>query len=180
MSDARMEIWKDIKDFPGYQISNLGRVKSFRQGVQILKLSKHTKGYPNVSMRKNGKSVTKTTHRLLAIAFLGLKKDQWVNHFDGDKTNNDLKNLECCSATHNQLHRSWILGRGKERKVSKKQINEIREMRKSGMPYTKIGKLFGYTPNGIRYVCQTEFRDKDPLAYFKAVCLYRSRGTKET
>lgn len=25
------EIWKDIENYPGYQVSNLGRIKSFKQ-----------------------------------------------------------------------------------------------------------------------------------------------------
>ena len=26
-----MEIWKDIKDYPGYQVSNLGRVRTYNK-----------------------------------------------------------------------------------------------------------------------------------------------------
>ena len=26
-----MEIWKQIKDYPGYEVSNWGRIKSFKQ-----------------------------------------------------------------------------------------------------------------------------------------------------
>jgi hypothetical protein len=46
------EVWKPIKDAPGYQISNYGRTKGMRG--RILRLTKNKKGYlvfrmPNVN-----------------------------------------------------------------------------------------------------------------------------------
>lgn len=35
MDEIKVEIWKDIKDYPKYQISNFGRVKS-KKGLQML------------------------------------------------------------------------------------------------------------------------------------------------
>lgn len=60
------EIWKDIKYYPNYMVSNMGRVKSIGRWVykeyrgkrwqreKILKSSVNKKGYLFVSLCKNG------------------------------------------------------------------------------------------------------------------------------
>lgn len=52
----------------------------------------------------NGKAVL--IHRLVALAWLGQPSESaWiVNHKDGDKTNNDVENLEWCDFRHNIIH----------------------------------------------------------------------------
>ena len=68
-----MEIWKEIKDYPNYMVSNLGRVKSLnynRTGVeQIRKLKKNDKGYLSINLSKNNNVKWFFVHRLEAIAF---------------------------------------------------------------------------------------------------------------
>ena len=38
-----------------------------------------------------------------------MKPNQVVNHKDGNKTNNNLENLEICSKSENALHSCYIL-----------------------------------------------------------------------
>ena len=112
-----MEKWKDIENFECYQISNLGRVRrkqrlqktpTGQEGViaeRILKPFKSTKGYLRIELNCYGKRKIFSVHRLVALAFLDnpLNKPQ-VNHIDGDKTNNNITNLEWCTNSENQLH----------------------------------------------------------------------------
>ena len=66
------EIWKPIKDFDKYFISNYGRVKSTKYKTErILKtvVSGRCK-YVKVILRKNNKNYTKMVHRLVAEAFI--------------------------------------------------------------------------------------------------------------
>ena len=96
------EIWKDIDGYEGlYQVSNLGRVKSFnynRTGKEMNLKPVNTCngfGYLYVNLNKNGKTRLFYIHRLVAKAFLenpDHKSD--VNHKDENKTNNCVENLE--------------------------------------------------------------------------------------
>lgn len=126
------EIWKDVKDYEGlYQISNLGRVKSFpRNGTikkeRILKQTIDNNGYLIVGLHKNNKVKKVCVHWLVANAFI--PKEKWhevINHIDGNKLNNSLKNLERCTQKHN-VKESIRLGLQKpynEKKVLQYDLN---------------------------------------------------------
>ena len=95
-----MEQWKDIIYEKDYQISNLGRIKSFKWGKErILKPSLSKKGYLNVILNRKNYLV----HRLVAEAFLPNPDNlPCVNHKDEDKSNNIVNNLEWCDVKYNQ------------------------------------------------------------------------------
>lgn len=103
------EIWKDIKGYEGlYQISNLGRVKSLGNGnsnkskLKIMKTTLNHKGYPMISLCKDGVSKKFSVHRLVAEAFIPNPDNlPQVNHIDEVKTNNRIDNLEWCTAEYN-------------------------------------------------------------------------------
>lgn len=114
------EVWKDIKDFPNYQISNFGRVKSkgrYRKvGIKnVDKIYKkefiingyiNKKGYRQVTLYdKNGKPKTMRVHRLVALHFITNSDNlSQVNHIDGNKLNNNVFNLEWISNYDNMQH----------------------------------------------------------------------------
>lgn len=108
------EIWKTIEDYPNYQVSNMGRVKSLERNVvkgkgglykieeKILKSIKKRDGYLMVNLSKEGKQKTCLIHRLVASTFLDNPNNLFeVNHIDEDKTNNRADNLEWCSREYN-------------------------------------------------------------------------------
>ena len=101
------EIWKDIEEYDGiYQISNQGNVKSlqnYRKG-SILK-PRLKKGYYQIGLRKNSKRKWYAVHRLVAQAFIPNPDNlPQVNHKDEDKLNNNVGNLEWCSASYNNCY----------------------------------------------------------------------------
>lgn len=101
-----MEIFKDIKGYEGsYQVSNLGRVKSFNFGKKkIMNPSLSSNGYYQIGLRKEGKQHTKKIHQLVAIAFLNHSPDGLnivVDHINNDKTNNKLDNLQLITHREN-------------------------------------------------------------------------------
>lgn len=109
------EIWKDIEGYEGlYQVSNLGRVKSFpRNGTikeeRILKPNK-VGGYLQVALQNHKNRKYKKVHRLVAETFIpNLENKREVNHIDGDKTNNCVENLEWVTTSENQLHSNYVL-----------------------------------------------------------------------
>jgi len=105
------EEWKTIEDFPDYEVSSQGRVKSFKRYKEgkILKPGKDRKGYLVVNLYKNRKRYHKRIHRLVLEAFKPIENSNKFecNHKDGNKENNYIENLEwmTCSENHKHAHR---------------------------------------------------------------------------
>lgn len=101
------EVWKDIDDFKGvYQISNLGRLKSFKKEANGKVLSNTNKkgDYFSVILRKGDRVRSTRIHRLVAEAFIpNPKKLSQVHHKDGNKQNNRVENLEWISVREHRL-----------------------------------------------------------------------------
>ena len=108
-----METWKNIDRFNGlYQISTNGKVrkcystKNIKNKTVILKGGKFPNGYLFVSLTvSKGKYKNFLVHRLVAEAFIpnpDNKSD--VNHIDGNKSNNNVENLEWCTRSENLAH----------------------------------------------------------------------------
>ncbi len=97
------EIWKDIINFPDYQISNLGNVYS-KKNYKIRKPFV-SNGYLSIYLFKNGKRYRKKIHRLVAEAFIPNPNNlPVINHIDGNKLNNIVSNLEWCTSKQNTIH----------------------------------------------------------------------------
>lgn len=97
------EIWKDIKGYGGrYQVSNMGRVRSFARGAERILKPDYGYGYYRVSLQKN-KEVKRTfVHRLVADAFLENPNNlPIINHKDENRGNNNVENLEWCTQKYN-------------------------------------------------------------------------------
>lgn len=98
------EIWKKIsienEDTTGYYISSLGRFKN-KKGVIMSNYKPHHSGY--IYLRVNIKKYA--LHRLVAMMFLpNTENKPFVNHKDGNKTNNSLNNLEWVTCSENNFH----------------------------------------------------------------------------
>ena len=109
------EEWKEVKGFEGrYEVSNFGRVRSsisMRNGRKVLKdyfhVLKHSisSGYHRVCLIDDaGGRNMRSVHRLVATAFIGDCTDLEINHKDGDKSNNQVTNLEICDQSYNTIH----------------------------------------------------------------------------
>lgn len=123
-----------------YQVSNLGKVKSLNriaksknesikhiQGKE-LKINCDKMGYPIVMLSKEGKRETKRVHKLVAKAFIKNPNNYtMINHIDGNKTNNNVNNLEWCTQKHN-IQQAYLLGLSKRRlgkqNVLSKTVNQ--------------------------------------------------------
>lgn len=101
--------YKDMTFTMQYFISNLGRVKSSKTGIlqggwdgnyKVTKLSFEELEYGN----------SFKTHQLVIRVFEGPPPDDkpYVNHIDGNKSNNELSNLEWCSVEENMKHAATL------------------------------------------------------------------------
>jgi len=115
------EIWKKVNGYEDiYEVSNFGNVRSLNHKVNtgiknqnyVIMRGRNLHIYqdkPNdykyVKLCKNNKITKKYIHRLVAIAFIPNYNDlPVVNHIDGDKENNNIDNLEWCTAQENTQH----------------------------------------------------------------------------
>ena len=108
------EIWKDLKEYPSYQISNLGRVKSlpkktknrhaeFMTKEKILKQHyRDERAYVNVY--KNKKQYRIFIHQQVALHFVSNPNPEKyiiINHINEEKRDNRAENLEWCDYAYN-------------------------------------------------------------------------------
>ncbi len=116
------EIWENIPNYKGYQVSNLGNIRTYNKTTytnyfgtrhwknRILKQKVSTNKYGRkdyrVELWKDGKHKTFLVARLVAFIFYNqpLESKLTVNHKDGNSTNNKLDNLEIITRKENIQH----------------------------------------------------------------------------
>lgn len=104
MSQNTLEEWRPIDGYPNYQVSNRGRVINVKSG-KVLKPGVYNTGYEYVNLYKNGKYKNYNIHRLVANAYIPNPDNlPQVNHIDENKCNNNVENLEWCTASQNTRH----------------------------------------------------------------------------
>ena len=107
LTDLDGEIWKDIEDYGGdYQISNFGRVKSFKNGkVKIRKPYIDKDGYLQIVLSKNGIHKWPKIHRLVAEAFVpNLENKPDIDHIFNNKFDNFAENLRWVTKSENNRY----------------------------------------------------------------------------
>ena len=119
-----MEEWRAVPGYEGlYEVSNKGNVRNVRRNT-LLRLTKTNNGYIRVFLYKNGIKTNLSVHRLVAKTFLPNPDNlPIINHKDEDKTNNNVDNLEWCTAKYN-LNYGTARIRSINTKIKNGYINE--------------------------------------------------------
>lgn len=165
------EIWKDIKYYNGYQVSNYGRIRTnnkitynkngikrkWKNRILKFKISHnkyHRKDY-RVDLWKDGKCKTLLVARLVAFTFYEQDIDDkklTVNHIDGNSENNNINNLEIVTlkeninhAFNNKLYKSC-----KKIKIINKKTKESKIYRSMLQASISINKNHGYISSKIK------------------------------
>lgn len=135
------EEWKWIAGYEGlYQISNHGRLKSFRKNKDGYICSNTNKNgwYLTVNLfDKDRNRKTERIHVLVARSFIGdIPKGHHVHHKDGNRQNNRVDNLEII---HPRKH--W-------HETEERNHNIIAGMNNYNR-YTKTKRIRQYTQDGV-------------------------------
>lgn len=131
MSDQ--EQFHECDGAPGYCVSNHGRVMNV-QSRKILRSAPNAKGYHVVTLRVNGRTVSRYVHDLVGRAFSpGFRKGLTVNHRDRRRDNNRVDNLEWIESQDNSGH-----GR-----ISRDNIRKVVLLARKGVPPGKIAAAVG-------------------------------------
>ncbi len=162
------EIWKSVvgyEDF--YSVSNLGRVRRDKAGEglckagRMIKYTKSKTNYLRTCLCKYGVQKTVLVASIVADAFIGHKPSGYeINHIDGNKSNNNIKNLEYVTRSENIRH-SFDIGirfvkKGQDNHFAKLSEEQVILIRKSYVPYknsySKIGKKFNVSRSCINNI----------------------------
>ena len=152
------EIWNGIVyqgrsygDF--YEVSNSGKIRNTNTR-KILKAHINKCGYYQVaiSLGSRGRKKTVKLHKAVAETFICNPREvHFVNHIDGNKLNNNVKNLEWVTAKENTVHarEHGLLACQRpgylhsKAKLSANDIIEIKKLHKNGHTVRDIGQRFG-------------------------------------
>lgn len=125
------EEWRPVPDWPEYEVSSHGRIRSLSRIVEykdgrkrfhtgiILRQSTDKRGYFRVSIYRPGVHKAGTlVHHLITAAFIGTRPPELVTrHKDGNQANNRADNL--CFGTHTENMQD-LVRHGKNHNVNKK------------------------------------------------------------
>lgn len=164
------EVWRAIPGFEGYEVSSIGRVRSFRRhggrgrGInkmpRLKSLHVASTGYLCVTLQKpDGDRCSKyPVHTLVAATFLGPRpKGMQIAHFDGEKTNARVDNLRYATASENaadkRRHGTHTAGeRNGMHKLTDDSVREIRHLHSKGVMQKDLAHKFGVSTSAIEFV----------------------------
>lgn len=130
------EIWKEIKGYEGYfEVSNLGNFRSKDRvikykstGIRLypgktLKTETIVEGYQRIVLMKQAIRKRYMCHRLVAKTFIPNPDNKpFVNHINGDKSDNRVENLEWVTQSENKQYSHIVLGNTMKGKTYPRRI----------------------------------------------------------
>lgn len=160
-------MWKEAYGFDNYLCNENGEIYSLLRN-KILK-GRSLKGYKRVTLMKEGKTIDALVHRLIAQTFLPNPENKpYINHIDGDKTNNSVSNLEWCTQKENVQH-AIETGLKDDRgthssraSCNEEKLKEIRSLISEGKRNEEIAKIVGVSKDVVRYIrCNRTYKEKE-------------------
>lgn len=172
-----MIVFKDIPGYEGYyQAGTDGTIRSVDKPVRqwsggtqlkrgkVLSPATDRLGYMRVALSRYNKLTTYPVHRLVALThILNPENLREINHKDGNKSNNDISNLEWSTHLDNMRHayKNNLVpiqsGDAHCRTIFKKSEHpKIIELHKSGLTAPAIGRMLGCSHDTIYRIISPE------------------------
>lgn len=158
------EAWKKIPGYPGYEASELGKIRSYKGVNQNAPRREHPRimkqrtpasdGYPRVTLQdKDGQKVVRQVHLLVARTFLGPAKGRVVLHMDGKRHHPRLSNLRYGTHQVNMddkyAHGTHGMGeRNTQALLSERERNKILRL-KAEMTQQEIADDYGISRQAV-------------------------------
>jgi len=160
--ELNTEIWKPIPDHEMYEVSNLGRVRSWYKGSKSKNLADNPAIKPFATTGKY-KRLTVTLRRnqifypciLVLMAFVSKRPDGMeACHNDGNHYNNRLSNLRWDTHSNNELdkrvHGTSIQGeKNHSAKLRENDVLTIRASHESGESVISLANTYHVSPSSI-------------------------------
>lgn len=157
---------KYVPNFNDYYINDNGEVFSMKSGVATsIALRKGSKGYIYVEIWNNNQRKHLKVHRLVDELFIPNPYNKpCVNHVDGNKNNNNIKNLEWVTDLENHKHAvvNKLHAHGESLWTAKLSNENILFIRTHYKPYDKkyggiqLSKLFNVSPQHINLIIKNK------------------------
>jgi hypothetical protein len=153
MKTTRMENWIEIEEFPGYHVSDQGRVRGKRG---IIKPGNTKRGYFVVRLYLGNVRGADYIHKLVLKAF-GPEQppDTTIDHINRIITDNRIENLRW--ATKQQQIDNTVFDEPKgsknpNSKLTESDIPKIRQLISMGLSQKEIGERFNANRVTISYI----------------------------
>lgn len=143
-------MWKTIKNYPNYLISDNGEVFNQRT-KQMMKQHKDKDGYLVLNLSHNGIKKAHKVHRLVAQTYIPNPSNlDTVNHINHNKEDNTVDNLEWLSNKDNATEgaNSYTRHKGEKAtaaKLSMEQAKDIRAQASLGISRKELASIYGVT-----------------------------------
>lgn len=125
ISNIELELWKPVPGHETYSISTFGKIMN-KKGLMLK--TNFKKGYESIRIKNKNYFI----HRFVALAFIENPKNKaTVNHIDGNKTNNNVNNLEWNTNMENVKHgvNNFLF----RTNMTRKMVVEIRKLYLTGL-----------------------------------------------
>ena len=150
-----MEIWKPIEEYPDYQISSAGNVKSNKRNKEILmKPALSNRGYFSVVTSHYGARKMIKVH-ILVLKHFGPPQppNTTCDHINRIPTDNRIENLRW--ATQEQQTENSISAKGERHgasKLTEAQVIEIKRRLSEGAIQASLAKEYGVNKSLISHI----------------------------
>lgn len=170
-------MFKDVKGYEGlYSVNEFGEVWSHekissvgKNGGKVIRGNRLLKSvdlgktkHQRVLLTKNGNRKQHLVHRLVSIAFIENPNNySFVNHKDGNPKNNNVLNLEWCTAKQNAKH-AYDNGlhkppqqkgiKNSQSKLTENQVKQIKEQHKMIKNCSAIAREFKLNPKTVNSI----------------------------
>lgn len=166
---------KEIKDFPGYFITEDGRVYSKKRD-KFLKTRKAKGGYLRVTLSVNCKLITRLVHQLVIEAYGPACPGEGytVDHINRVRTDNRIENLRWANNIEQQANRTNTRVNYSVQVVVEDIFGNVREYKSMA----EAGRAIGRAPNIVKWHLTKGTPTSNGYMIYRKEQYYGNKGTE--